>query len=255
VDSPVILLSYAYSGAPRVQEVLAANGELACTIGTGILPTCLAAAESWQRVEGREGNAMSQLAAASVRSLVGAQLTVILTVAGKKRWCELALADRHAAARFLQVVPDAVFVCVHRGCLDVIRTGVASSPWGLYGQPLASYLLSYPGNSVAALAAYWAACTEELLSFEEANLQVTHRIRYEDASGEPGEALTALRTWLKLDGRRPDPILVQRVDSADPADTALRSAESQLPMEMIPQPLRQRISRLHAELGYAELPG
>ena len=250
MDSPVILLSYAYSGARRVQELLAADTALACTMGTGILPMCLAAAESWQRVEGRDGNAMSQLAAASVRGVVSAQLTVILTVAGKKRWCELAMADRDAARWFLQVVPDAVFVCVHRGCLDVIRAGVASSPWGLYGQPLAPYSLSYPGNSVAALAAYWATCTEELLSFEEANLQVTRHIRYEDASGEPGEALTALRTWLRLDGHPRDRDLAGRIDSAEPADTP----EPELPMEMIPLPLRDRISRLHARLGYAALP-
>ena len=201
-------------------------------------------------MEGRPGHVMSRLAAATVRSLVSAQVTVILTGAGKRRWCELAMADQTAAERFLQVVPHAVFVCVHRGCPDVIREGVAASrPWGLYGQRLAPYLLSYPGNSVAAMAAYWATCTEELLSFEDANLQVTRRIRYEDTIGEPAEALTALRAWLRLD-RGPGELPPGGSDPGEPEDGTPGSNEPELPVEMIPPPLRQRISRLHVKLGY-----
>jgi hypothetical protein len=197
---------------------------------------------------------MSQLAVASVRGLVIAQITTILAGSGKKRWCELANAHPSAAQRFLQVVPNAVFVCVHRDCLDVIRTAVASSPWGLFGQRLEPYLLSYPGNNVAALAAYWITCTEELLAFEDANLQITRHVRYEDTTKEPAEALIALRAWLRLDGDR-DVTLPERIDPTEPGDMAIRSDESEVPVEMIPQQLRQRISHLHAELGYAPLPG
>lgn len=247
------MLSYAYSGAPRAQEVLAGDTGLACTTGTGIIPLCFAAAESWQRVEGRQGRVMSQLAAATVRNLISAQVTMILAGSGKKRWCELAMADQNAVQRFLQVVPHAVFVCVHRGCLDVIRVAVTSSPWGRYGQQFAPHLLSYPGNSVAALAAYWATWTEELLSFEDANPQITRRIRYEDTIGEPGAALTELRAWLRL-GRDPDAICLEGIDPSEPADSVFASGESEVPVEMIPPPLRQRINRIHAKLGYAPLP-
>ncbi len=259
MDSPVILMSYAYSGAQLVQESLAAGTELACTTGTGIVPMCFLAAESWQRVEGRQGQAMSHLAATTVRSLVSVQVTVILAAAGRKRWCELAMVDQNAAQRFLQVVPEAVFVCVHRSCEDVIRAGVASSPWGLYGQPLASYLVSYPGNSVAALAAYWANCTEELLSFEETNRPSTRRIRYEDLSGDRDAALPALRAWLRLDGNF-DAHFREQIDpsglegsSGQKGDTAFPPSDPEVPVETIPQPLRQRINRLHAKLGYPQL--
>ena len=252
-DGPVILLSGAYSGAQRVQDLLATGTGLACTMGTGIIPLCLAAAETWRRVEGRQGPAMSQLAAASIRRLISAQVTAMLAGAGKKRWCELAMVDQSAAQQFLQLIPNAVFICVHRGCLDVIRAGVAASPWGLHGPRLVPYLISYPGNSVAALAAYWTTCTEELLAFEKANPQITRRVRYEDTTGELGGALTTLRTWLRLHGDRgtsfPGP-----TDHTEPGDATLPSPEPEVPAEMIPPPLRQRVSHLHAELGYPPLP-
>jgi hypothetical protein len=249
-DGPVILLSSAYSGAQRVQDLLAAGTGLACTTATGIIPLCLAAAESWRRVEGRQGPAMSQLAAASIRNLISAQVTTMLAGAGKKRWCELAMTDQSAAQQFLHLVPNAVFICVHRGCLDVIRAGVAASPWGLHGPRLVPYLLSYPGNSVAALAAYWTTCTEELLAFEQANPQITHRVRYEDTTGEPSEALAALRTWLRLHDDH-GITFPERIDHTEPGD----APESEVPVEMIPPPLHQRVSHLHAELGYPPLPG
>jgi hypothetical protein len=257
VDGPVVVLSYAYSGAPLVQERLAAGTELACTTATGIIPMCFLAAESWQRVEGRQGQAMSQLAATSVRNLVSMQLTVILAGSGRKRWCELAMVDEDAARRFVQVVPDAAFVCVHRSCPEMIRAGVASSPWGLYGQPLASYLVSYPGNSVAALAAYWANSTEDLLSFEESNQPGTRRIRYEDLSGAGEGALPARRAWLQLDSNPGAPVRGE-TDPSGPAHNSGSAGETgapEVPVEMIPPPLRQRINGLHAKLGYAALPG
>jgi hypothetical protein len=256
-EGPIILFSYAHSGAWQVQGLLAADAGLACTSRTGIVPLCAAAAETWRRVEGRDAPVMSRLATASVRGLVTAQVTTILaSAAGKTRWCELATADPGAAQWFLQVFPHTVFVCVHRNCLDMIRAGVAASPWGLHGQGLAPYLLPYAGNSVAALAAYWADSTEMLLAFEAANPQITYRVRSEDATDELSEPLTALRAWLGLDGERGG-TFAEPADSAEPGGgKAFLFPESELPYEMIPPQLGQRISRLHAELGYAPpLPG
>jgi Sulfotransferase family len=254
-NGPVILLSYAHSGAPRVQDLLAAGTGLACTAGTGIIPLCALAAETWRRVERRDEYVMSRLAAAAVRGLVTTQVTVILADTGKTRWCELATADPSTVQRFLEIFPQAVFVCVHRKCLEVIRAGVAASPWGLHGQGLGHYLLSYPGNSVAALAAHWASATEELLEFESANPLITRRIRYEDATAQHVQALTTLREWLGLDSGR-DEAFLEQVTSPEPGSVSTASATNQpeIPLEMIPPPLRQRISRLYAELGYAPLP-
>lgn len=253
-NDPVILLSYAHSGARRVQELLAAGTELACTSGTGIIPLCGAAAEIWQRIEGQGGQEMSRLAAVTVRGLVTAQVTAILARIGKTRWCELVTANPAAAEAFLQVLPNAVFACVHRSCLDMIRAGVVVSPWGLHGRQLGPYLLSYPGNSVATLAAYWADSTEQLLSFEEANRQITRRVRYEDAVGESGTALTAMRVWLGLDVRH-GATFPEQSGLMEPAAGAAQSVDSEVPLEMIPLSLRERVKDLSARLGYGPLPG
>jgi hypothetical protein len=246
----VIVLSYAYSGAQHVQHILAAGTGLACTSGTGIIPLCAAVAETWQAIEDKGGQAMSRLAASTIQALVTVQVTSILARSGTTRWCELATAPPGAAQAFLQVFPGTGFVCVHRSCLGVVRAGVQASPWGLHGQGLVPYILSYPGNSVAALAAYWANSAQQLLAFEAANGEAAHRVRYEDVIAQP-EALTAVRASLGL-GNDVHNGALPGLGFPEP-DTALQGPEAEVPAEMIPQPLRQRISTLHAELGYPPL--
>src|SRR5215467_11650249 len=239
-----------YAGAERIQNALAVGGSLVCTSGTGIIPRCAAAAEAWRRIEGQQGMTMSRLAVAAIRGLVTAQIAAILASSGQPRWCELATAAPGAAEVFLQVFPGARFVCVYRSCLDVIRAGVQANPWGLQGQRFKPFLLAYPGNSVAALAAYWVTSTEQLLGFERANQQATDRVRYEDVTTQPGRALAAVRAALGLGDTEGDDISPARPGwLTEPAD-APAEPDATLPAEMIPQSLRERITHLHAELGY-----
>ncbi len=250
-QSPIVVLSYAYSGARRVQELLAVDTELACTLATGVIPLCEVAAETWRRVEGRSGQDLSRLAVSTIRGIASVQVTVILAGSGKSRWCELATAPPSAMAPFLQVFPHTGIVCIHRSSLDVIRAGVQASPWGLQGQGLLPYLLSHPGNSVAALAAYWAQSTEQLLAFEAEHPAATH-VRYEDVAADPVQALTTVRAFLGLHNEVSGRAFPERMDL--PAqDTAPRPAELTVPVEMIPGPVRERITRLHTQLGYPRL--
>lgn len=246
---PVIVLSYPHSGAGLVQRALAAGTELACTSGTGIIPQCGAAAEAWRSVEGSGGGALSQLAVSALRGLVTAQVTAILAGAGKTRWCELAVASPSAAEPFLQVFPHTAVVCVHRRCLDVIRIWIQSSPWGLQGQGLAPYLVPYPGNNVAALAAYWAVSTEELLTFEKSNPRSALRLRYEDLTARPDETLNAVRAWLRLGVREHSALLDDTESARTTAEPVSSACAGEVPVGMIPAPLRRRIDLLNAELG------
>ncbi len=248
-QGPVVVLSYPYSGAERVQGALAAGTDLACTSGTGIIPLCTAAAETWLRVEARNGRAMSRLALVTVRNLVTAQVTAILAAASSTRWCELSTAPASAIEPFLQVFPSAQFLCVHRSCVDVIRAGVRANPWGVQGQGVMPYLLSHPGNNVAALAAHWAGSAEQLLAFEDANGEITHRVRYEDVEADATEALAAIRISLELEASPRDDVLFDPPGQDEP-ETTPAQPELQVPVEMIPEPLRERIARLHARLGY-----
>src|SRR5438128_3986981 len=184
--APVILLSYAHSGAAAVQRFLAEGTDLACTQGTGILPLCEVAAASWAQVDRRPGKAMSQLAVSSTRALVSVQLTVMLAASGKRRWCELATSPPSAAEAFLQIFPSTRVICVHRRCADVIAAAAKAQPWGLAGSAMAAYAFNYPGNSLAAIAAYWVSVTERLLAFEAAHPHATIRLRHEDVGPRAG---------------------------------------------------------------------
>lgn len=241
--SPVILLTYAHSGAQRVQDILAASTGLACTSGTGIIPQCAAAAETWQRVETRDSQPMSRLAASTVRALVTAQITVILASTGKDRWCELSIAAPQDFQSFLEIVPNAAVACVHRRCPDVIAAAVEASPWGPRSPALLPYLLAYPGNNVAAIATYWADKTDELLTFEKAFPAQARRIRLEDITADPATTLTTLHDWLKLSHTPPHAL--PRPSQPEPLPPP-----ASIPAEMIPPTLHQRINRLHAQLRY-----
>jgi hypothetical protein len=249
-NSPIIVLSYPYAGAERVQDALAEGSSLGCTSGTGIIPQCAAAAEAWRRIEGQQSMTMSRLAATAIRRLVTAQIATILASSGRRRWCELTTAAPGAAEIFLQVFPDAHFVCVHRSCLDVIGAGVQANPWGLQGPGLRPFLLAYPGNSVAALAAHWVNSTEQLLGFERANQQATDRVRYEDVTTQPGRALAAVRAALVLGETDSDDSPPAQRGWLTELGAAPAEPDATVPAEMIPQPLREQITHLHAELGY-----
>jgi hypothetical protein len=243
-NAPLVVLSYLYAGAARVQSALTAGSGVACTSGTGILPLCAAAADTWRRVEGQPGAALSGLAAASTRSLVNAQVMAILAGSSQTRWCELATTTPETAETFLQLFPNVRFVCVHRRCPEVIKAAVQANPWGLQGQGFTPYLLNYFGNSAAALAAYWANSAEQLIAFERAHAQSVHRFRYEDLADS--QELAAVRGALGLSDGRP----AQPGWLAEP-DAPAEQPQAGVPTQMIPEPLRQRITRLHAELGYA----
>jgi hypothetical protein len=104
-----------------------------------------------------------------------------------------------------------------------------------------------PGNTVAALAAYWADATEDLLALEAANPGVAYRVRYEDVAADPDGSLAPVRASLRLGGS-PRAGVPAGPPDAD-AGVLLRPGV-RIPVEIIPPELRARVARLHAELGY-----
>ncbi len=252
-----MVLSYAHAGDRRIQEMLAAGADLACTSGTGIMLQCAGAAEASQRAEDQEGPTPPWLGVSRSAAGIRAQVMAIVAAAGKSRWCGLATASADAAQAFLRVFPDATFVCVHRCCQEFIRTGARADPWLLQRQELAPYLLCYRGNTVAALAAYWARSAEKLVVFERTNPGSARRVRYEDLTdcrdarvGDAARALGALRTWLGLGSSASGTAHRERTELLEAAGPQFSSAEPAVPADLIPQPLRERVTVLHAELGY-----
>lgn len=259
---PVIVLTYSYADVARLERLLAGSAVLACTSGTGLLPLCAEAVGTWQQVDGRIGP-LSLLAASSIRALVSNMITIILARSGGSRWCETSFAPPAAAEAFLQLYPEARFLCWHRDGQDVIRAGVQANPWGLADRGLAPFVAAFPGSSVAAMAAFWADRSEALLRFEEAHPGNCHRVRHEDLARHPGSVAGEISAFVGADAALPTamatPAELSRGGLPGVTDGEAGTGRDggpaglDLPAGLMPRGLADRVNDLQARLGYAPL--
>lgn len=261
-SGPVIVLTYSFSGCRRLQDVLERVPELACTAGTGILGLCDMAARAWARVEESDGEHMSSLAATSIRATLVPMMTVMVARSSRaRRWCETAAAEPAAAETFLRIVPGAQFLCLHRSCPEVVRAVLASSPWGIIGGQFIPYLQAYPGNTAAAIGAYWADSAGQLLDFEARHPESALRVRYEDLAGDPAATSRTISDFTGITPASPIPELAgdELPGVGTPAGGALGGGkpagdlagpDTGFPAAMLPPRLIQRINHLHDQLNY-----
>jgi hypothetical protein len=256
---PVIVLTYPHVGGERVEQVLHAYPDLACTHGTGVLPLCEQAAATWQQTENSHGRALSSLAAASTRAMITSMITTLLARAGKRRWCEFCTAPPPVAQTFLILYPRTRFVCVHTACPAFIRAVLDASPWGLDGPAFAPFIAAHPDSTVAALSAFWAVRTQLLIDFEDAHPEASLRVRYEDFTTGTGGVANDLATFLGLAPRQAEPEPGQS-RGAGPGwpGPERRDPAGPLPIGQIPGPLLDQVNHLLGKLSYQpmrKLPG
>lgn len=154
---------------------------------------------------------------------------------GAARWCETSLAQPAAADSFLQVFPSTAFVCVHRDLPGILADGLAAHPWGLGGSPFWPHAAQYPGNSVAAIAAWWATAARSLLDFQARHPASCTRAHHDDIAADPAAAAARIISSLHLDadiaaGR------AQAVVAAGPAATSMPAAPSHHAQASQPRP-------------------
>lgn len=252
--APVIVLACPDSGGSRLLSLLSASGELACTSGTGVLPLVEQAAGVWRRVENGDpwAGRLSALAAKSIRASITPLVMHILAASGSQRWCECAVPAQKGAEAFRDIFPGTRFVCLHRAVDQVIRAAFADSPWGLTEPAYRPFVAVRPGDSVAALTAYWIAHTEALLAFEASNPADCIRVRYEDLPGPMGDIPAALNSFLGLATTN---CLVPPVSSEDdhPAPGPDTPPSVPLPLEQLPPALLTQANDLLSRLGYPSL--
>jgi hypothetical protein len=247
--APVIVLTYPHAGGERLRALLARYPELACTVGTGILPLCENAATAWRAIEYRPGSPPSRLAETSTRALAVSMITTLLVRYGKRRWCEIATAAPDAAVAFARLFPGTRVVCLHRSCPDVVRSAAHASPWGVAGAEFAPFTSAHPASTAAALTAYWAARTMSLLAFEQAHPGICRRLRYEDLAAD---SLSGLSDFLGLSDPGPDSAAWLYDEAAEPVRDATGPAVS-FPAGQLPPPLLDRANSLMQRLGYRPL--
>ena len=204
-------------------------------------------------MEGHNG-AMSRLARTSITTLFGTMLTTRLIGKGALRYCIPADSSHEAVERFALLYPKARFLCLHRTLLDVIYSAVTASPWGMGGGPCTQFALTYPGNTVAAFAAYWAQQSSRILAFEHAHPERALRIRYEDLDADSGETARRIEAFADLPhspGQRPatgGPAYPSSVAGPAPVGCG-----AQVPVERIPSAMLAQVNELLGTLGYATL--
>jgi hypothetical protein len=250
---PVIVLTYGNAGAGHLQRLLQDQPELAATSGTGLLAACGQAALAWREAERRPEGALSSLAKASIRALASAMMTTITVRAGRPRWFEVAAAEPSAAETFLEVLPGTRFVCMHRACPDVIYATLQASPWGLAGQAYAAYTVSYPGSTIAALAAWWVGHAGSVLEFERKHPAACMRLRYEDLVADHVRTEQQIRDFLDLEEKVPS--LPELPGQTRPAlaKAEIPGCGAGLPTGQIPAGLLAQVNELHRQLGYPPL--
>jgi len=250
--APIIILTSLYSGADSVRSILASSPGLTCTSGTGILPLCAQAEATWRHLEQRTAG-LSALGASSVRALASTMITCMMAGSGGHRWCEVATTPVMADP-FARLFPQARFICLYRACPEVISAATRASRWGLGSAGLGEFAAIYPGNSVAATAAYWCANTRALLDFEAAHPGRSLRVLHEDLSASRAMATTSILRFAGVDNFQPgwpDP----PVHDQDTVVSSPSTGAEQIPVELLPVPMLNRINDLHAVLGYPVVSG
>lgn len=250
-NAPVIVLGYSGSGADRLSSLLSGFPELACTQGTGILPLCHQSVSAWQVVDGRGGPGIPPLASASVRSLCGGMMTVILARSGGTRWCEFTNAPPAAAQTFARLYPGTRFLVVYARADTMTRTIIGSGRWGLEGQEFAHFVSAHPESPVAALARYWATRTAWQLEFEEANPGICYRVHADDLVSGTARIFPEIRNFLDL-GNGYASLSFSGDDPGIESDALeVAPGDHGLPLDRIPEPLLARVNELHRILGYS----
>ena len=269
---PVFVLCNARSGSTLLRFLLDAHPDLACPPETELPALCDQLAKSWSLLAGvplasagDKPPEIPEAAAAGIRHTMGMMAGQYLARRGKRRYCEKSLYAAGHADLLTRVFPDAKFICLYRHPMDVIASGMEACPWGLTGFGFDPYVASTPGNSVLALARFWADHVTKILGVEDRFPGWCHRVRYEDLVANPDSVADGVFDFL---GVRRVPEISQACFAPErerlgPADykiwnTAKVTADSvgrgwSLPASRIDATVLATVNELADRLGYIKV--
>jgi hypothetical protein len=275
LDEPVFVLCNGRSGSTLLRFLLDAHPELACPPETNVPALCAQLATVWSLIEGAplsanrgdEPPVIPDAAIAGVRATMDSMVVPYLQRRGKKRYCDKSLGTARFSELLLRVYPAARFVCLYRHPMDVIASGMEACPFGLSGYGFDPYIAATPGNTVLALARFWAENTAVTLAAEQQFPDRCLRVRYEDLVTDPETAMAEVFGFV---GAAPAPGISAACFSSErerfgPADykiwcTSKISGESigrgwSVPAAMIASPVLAQVNELAAKLGYLPVDG
>jgi hypothetical protein len=249
---------------------LDSHPELACPPETDFSLACKYLVNTWRVLEDARAASSgsppnSELVLAAIRNAIDSAFGHYLQSTGKSRWCDKSPDSCWEADLLARLYPEAKFLCLYRHCMDVTASAVEQRPWGLglrVGLEADSYVVQYPGNSVAACGAYWVAHVRRMLTFEQDHSELCHRIRYEDLVTAPEETTAGIFSFL---GVADVPGITEACfqiphQGNGPGDKKILFTSNvnshsigrgvEVPTLMLPQQLRTEINQALAELDY-----
>jgi hypothetical protein len=265
------VLTASRSGSTLLRFILDSHPDLGCPPETGLGQAARGLAQLWTTMEDASHSRTpdyqprSQLddrAARTMRTAISGFYSDYLASRGKRRWCDKSLDNFMFAGLLGQIFPDARFICLYRHCMDVIASGVETSPWGLQGFGFAEYAHQYPGNSVAAIGSYWLNVARTMLAFEKEQPDRCLRIRYEDLVTQPEATAAAVFEFIEAPSVADivTRCLTEDHDNSGPADSKIWFTKEisrasigrgvTVPIGALPPPAVEAINRTLADLDY-----
>jgi hypothetical protein len=269
-DDPIFVLTSSRSGSTLLRLILDTHPDLACPPETNITGAALHLLRSWSVLE--LGSSSERAVPTStpmpvsvieaVRHTLDLAFGRYLERRGKTRWCDKSLETPMYSSIIRVLYPKARFLCLYRHCMDVIASGIEMCPWGLNGFGFSSYAAQHPGNSVEAIAAYWADSSNLILKYERDNSDHCYRLRYEDLVTDPESTIAGVFSFL---GVAQDPGITRRCfevphDEHGPGDekvwftknisSSSVGAGRRVPASLISSRTLDSVNRLLTDLGY-----
>ncbi|HEX6448427.1 MAG TPA: sulfotransferase [Trebonia sp.] len=260
--NPVFVLCAGRSGSTLLRFLLDSHPVLACPPETRIPWLCTQLASAWSVIEDVPPDALPESVLAGLRQGFEPMIASYLARAGKERFCDKSLGGAVHSRLLRAMWPDALFISLYRHPMDVIGSGIEAAPWGLSGYGFEGYVAASPGNSVVALARYWADYTAAIVAAEEHHGPACLRLRYEDLVANPEAQATRVFGFL---GVRPVPGITQEMFSrrrqrSGPGDHKIWNTSAvadgsvgrgwEVPARLIPPPLLADVNALAEKLGY-----
>jgi protein-tyrosine sulfotransferase len=266
---PIFILTHGRSGSTLLRFLLDSHREVCCPaeIEIGKLSKCVFHTVDLTMGASLRGELEAAREAAvliKVRWHIDEIMQRYCERKGKERWCDKSVSNIDHLGWIAKVFPDASHICLYRGCLDVVYSGIEAFRFGFPGR-LAEFVARNPGNVVEALVESWCERTEALLAFEREHASRCFRIRYEDLVADPDAISAAMLSFLNLE---PSPDIVRHTFSLahdnGPGDWKIQFTSrvhssmvgkgTTLIRHNISPTLRERMSRIMDQLGYTGHP-
>lgn len=193
-DAPVFILTASRSGSTLLRFILDSHPDLACPPETMVGSACATMIRLFgylensgvaERTDVMAPPEVSPEGLKVIREAIDSAYGRYLEQRGKKRWCDKSLDTYQFAELLVKIYPEAKFICLVRHCMDVIVSGARFCPWGVSRYGFDPYVAQFPGNTVAAIGAYWLACNRAILEFRDKNPDRCAVVRYEDLVTAP----------------------------------------------------------------------